>query len=174
MWGFLAGTVLHPMAAAVYLVALLLTYPAYRLMAPAPRTLGPPSAASVPPAIQLFGEISYRGATGDVGPAPPVEIPAPSRGVVLLAVHSDLDAEDLSGSGARFRAVLLDGDTVVWSVQRSVSDLSPGGVLPILLDPERMSPGKTYVLELRGAPGGEVLFRRSFRIVANRPDRAAG
>jgi len=169
-WEFLAGTILRPVPALVYLVALLLSYPAYRVLAPSAE---PAPAARTIPAVDLIGEIPFRGGpedpAGQIAEPVVIEAPRDPDAAVLLRVHTDLDEEDLADPGVRLEARLLDGSSVVWSESKRVSDLSGDGVLSLLVLPAKLPGDRPIALVIQlDRPGdprhGENVFRRSLRI----------
>jgi hypothetical protein len=105
LWGVLAGTILRPTPALVYLLALLLVYPLLRLVGPATDERAAPGAAVLGRPIRVLGEPLFRGssaADGSSEPVPHLEIalPAGTAREVLLELHTGLLPDDLRESPA--------------------------------------------------------------------------
>ena len=175
VWGLLARTVLRPVPALVYLVALLLAYPVFRVVGPAGRPQAPSAGDAralspvVPRTVRLVGEPLFRGDRAlREEPYPPTEIPwSPVReDPLLLELQGDVRPEDLPEAGAVLRVEILEGDRPVWWDDIGTGDLDERGVLRLLLAGDGLFPGRVYVLRVRlvedDRPPEHVVFRRSF------------
>jgi len=172
LWRRLSGSVLHPVAAVLYLAAVLLAYPVYRFLRLEPPPAGAePVARVLPSAVPVEGETAYRGlpGSGNDGALPLVlgSTGAPGGGL-LLELHTDVDPEDLRDPKAVFDLRLLDGERMVWSEAKRGNEFDRGGVLRVLLSTNGLAVRRDYVLALRlekpGSPPEDV-FRRAIRIL---------
>jgi hypothetical protein len=170
LWGLLAGSVLRPVPALAYLLALgVLLYPAARHLLTRPGAGAGPGLPLVREVVSLRGEPTYRDG-GDA--ATPVEIlrPAGGSGLVLLELRTDLDDQDLRDRAAGFTVEIREGERVIESRNAGTRDLGDEGVLRVALAADRYPADHTYAASLvYRKPGhpldGRVVFRRSFRFV---------
>lgn len=165
-WDQLAGSLLRPEFALVYLLLLVVSFPAYRLLAPGaiapalPPGPGiqkpepgsaidhPSSGLSVLRVLRLTGDLKLRSGSSQVVP-PSVRL---GEGEAL-ELKLFLDAEDLpKDPRAGIIVRVLDGDRTVGSTIRNVSDLGEDQSLSLVLDREHLHPGTTYVVEVAPAP----------------------
>lgn len=193
-WRRLGRTVLHPAPALAYLVALVIALAILPLRPPAPggsdqlpadfpgaRPLEaghppvPPAVPSVivmPPAVELAGEVVFRG--GGAPPAPAViPVRAGAEGVAL-ALITDLDREDLEDPEAAFRLEMVQGDRLAFEARRRGADFDRRGRLVLLLDPATVSAGVPCLVRIRfSRPGdrrdGEEIYRRTFILAPQGP-----
>jgi hypothetical protein len=169
LWGVLAGTILRPGPALLYLLALLLIYPLLRVASPATDERAAPGASVLGRPLSVLGEPLFRGSSptdGSSEPVPHLEIDAPTGTVreVLLELHMGLLPDDLREPGSSVLVEIAAEERILWSVRSPREALNERGVLGLLLDLERFSPDRVHTIVVRLDPAGEVVFRRSFLI----------
>jgi hypothetical protein len=179
MWARLAGGILRPAPALVYLVLLLASYPFYRVFAPAMAPPVAPSAAVPAPStalpspapglrnlriLRITGDLSLRGGTA---PPEPVRVRLGEGELLVLKLFPEI--EDLPREpGGALRVRVLHGDDVVAEATRRVADLDPDQSVSLLLDRERLGAGTTYTVEVAATasahPSSPPILRQSFRL----------
>ena len=180
VWAWLAGGILHPAPALMYLMLLLVSYPLYRVLAPvtSPPTKAPPvapSPAHLSPApglrdlriLRITGDLSLRGETA---PPEPLRVRLGEGELLVLKLFPDI--EDLPKEpGGAFRVRVLHGDDVVAEATRRVADLDKDQSVSLLLDRKRLSAGMTYTVEVAASspvhPSAPPILRQSFRLDRN-------
>jgi len=117
-------------------------------------------------ALRLTGDLSLRGET----PRAPIGVRlGPSEGLVLKLYP---DVEDLpKDASAPLVVSVFEGESVVATAPRRVSDMDKDESLSLLIDTSILKPGSVYRVELAGAsaypdasgPQPRILLRQSFR-----------
>ncbi|HKQ98210.1 MAG TPA: zf-HC2 domain-containing protein [Candidatus Polarisedimenticolia bacterium] len=190
VWRRLSRTLLRPLPALVYLTALLVALVSLPLRPPAPGTTEPgtqtpggrpvvqpppvpapthPRVMLLPPAIDLPGEVVFRG-----GQPPPAPVVVPLRGgaeVIPLSLVTGIDREDLEDPAAAFRVTITQGERSLLDADRTAGDFDRRGRLVLLLDPAAVTAGVPCQVQLfLKKPGdrrdGEEIYRRSFVLAA--------
>lgn len=157
LWDGLAGSVLQPVPALAYLLALFAVVSWYGWFRGPDGTLAPPIGDLS--AIAVDADRAWRSDE----PVPPEEVLELPAGTVVLEARTDLDAEDVVRA-ERFEAeLLLDGEVV--SRQRLDAD---GFLIPVVLHADALLAGRDYVLVIRfvgaGHPlDGQPFFRKTLR-----------
>lgn len=178
LWRRLSRTLLHPAPALAYLVALVVMVAVLPLRTPAPGqppgvpapdvpapVSSPPEAQVLPPAVELPGELVFRGQGKPPEPMV-VAYPAEARAVAVTLV-ADIEAGDLRDPAASFRVEINQGDRVILQDRRQGSDFDHGSRLTILINAAAVEAGVPCRLRLLlDKPGdprhGEEIYRRSF------------
>ncbi|HJQ99465.1 MAG TPA: zf-HC2 domain-containing protein [Candidatus Polarisedimenticolaceae bacterium] len=170
-WGFVAGSVLSPAPALVYLLLLALSFPLYRfLSSPAEKTPGPAAAPIVAPrpapeapalrgvrVLRLTGDISLRGDEGAGSPTP-MRVSLEEGETLMLKLYPD--AADLPKDPEAVLLVrVLAGAVVVSETRRRVSDVEPDRSLSVVVDVDALEPGKPYRAEVATVSGPAILHQ---------------
>jgi len=137
-WELLGRTVLHPAAAAVYLIALVLSVPIYRALAPQPQTdLSPAQRWGGAVDLPVLSDV-MRGETGAVE-----VVVAAGQPVVPLALEFDVPPELTGSMPIGFE--ITENGTVVWShemtAERVSRNLSDSGLVVLLIPASALKPG---------------------------------
>lgn len=159
VWNLLRSTVLHPIPALAYLLLAAALLPALL------QRSGPP--LSVPGEITVADAGTRRGEGEQEAPA--LELPGDAP--LLLRLETGLLPADLEAPDTRWELSLEQGGRELWhlGVDPARIERHPGGaILPVVIDPSALRPGKEYELLLRiRRPGdlldGQALFRRRLR-----------
>jgi len=149
LWRFLAGTILRPAPALAYL---LLAMAGVYWFATSDRGSLDEPAGLLSPAVHLYGEIAMRGGDDE---APPVRLEPVDDAPFRLALHTDLDPEDLSSEAGPLRLLLRRGGDVLWSARVEPGSIPPDGVLEMTLQPGRLPRDVPLEVALLPVPGAE-------------------
>jgi hypothetical protein len=163
-WLLLSRTLLHPAAAAAYLVVIALSIPAYRVWLAPPETPASPAASG-------FLDVQVVSAGSRAAQAP-ARIAVPREGTVPLGIEIE-SLEDV-GTDDRVRVVILDGRSEMWSSEiatdRAVRSLSNPGFLLVLVPREKLQEGRhTGRVERRRDGESIPLWERDVEVVPATP-----
>jgi hypothetical protein len=168
----LSRTLLHPVAAAFYLAALLALLPLSLRSGPGTEREreAPEVAWVVPPAARLFPDDRMRGESGE---SEPNVRPIDARGKLLrLDLMTDLDLvgwEDVDEQRPIVLRVLAPEGTAVVERRLRVSDVGEGGLVSLVVPRDLLQAGETYRVELRrGRPDADAERLFSSEIVLRR------
>jgi hypothetical protein len=170
-WWLLSRTILHPLAACTYLLALLVTWSLFRAGAPehAHEATPPASTTSTPrPAVAPLAASRVVRMTGDLAPRGTTSAPAPLQ--VPMAPDEDLvlellpDDEGLAAGATVQVRLRSDGELVAESTRVLTGDAQAAG-FSVTVDRRVLAPGPTYRVELIAAGATEPAFTQSFVVV---------
>jgi alkylhydroperoxidase/carboxymuconolactone decarboxylase family protein YurZ len=166
--GLLGRTVLHPAAAAVYLVAALVLLPFALRGTPEPEPPGMAPAADtarvVGPAFRLFPDEPFRGEQpAEPEPARRILVSEQARAVRVDLV-TDLDALEWPDAGLRLRVFSEDGEEIL-TTGLSPLDVSPMGVVSIEIPLRALAPREAHHVQIHSAAGdAPPLFEARFEV----------
>jgi hypothetical protein len=163
--GLLTRTILHPVAAILYLAAALTLLPlALRGVPgdPAPARAIADRARLAEPAERLFSEQTLRGRSS-AAKAPPSSVElAPGRDALRLELVTDLDILEWPEAGLRVR-VAPERGTPLLDERLPRDVVGPSGVIALELPTELLSTGDVYRVQIREASGETApLFEARF------------
>jgi alkylhydroperoxidase/carboxymuconolactone decarboxylase family protein YurZ len=164
----LSRTILHPAAAAVYLVAALVLLPfavreSREVTSPGAGT-GPETPRLVGPAFRLFPDEPFRGEE-PAEPEPTRQLLVdPEATVVRLDLITDLDVVEWPEAGWRLRVAAEGGDEVL-AAPLGPDDVSPLGLVSVEIPTGQLIPLEPYRVQIRRAAGAAPpLFETRFTI----------
>lgn len=164
--GMISRTVLHPLAAAFYLAALLALVPfALREGASPPPSAGTSIAESAriaPPAVRVFSAERFRGQGAEAASETPVrEIPRPAPGAtVRIELVTDLDVTPWPEAGLRLRVAPAQGGEPVIDTQLSREAVSPTGVVALEIPEPALNVGRVYRIDIRPRDASPLFVAR--------------
>ncbi len=158
-WSRFGAVVLHPVPAAVYLVALVGAL-GWIARGPAWPGSGSTTGLVAPRVVRLSGDVAPRGPGDGVAPRP---VPLAADTPLLLELYVETAVP--RGAGSRedepqpLRVLVRARDTVVAELQASPAPVEDAGVLSVLVPPGTLRAGTTYVVTVERA--GREVFRQT-------------
>ncbi len=167
LWELLKGTILRPVPAMAYLALVLVGVAWLARTGGLGRSAGE-TATLLPSPVPVHGEIAMR---GEEATSPPLRLETSPGVPVRLALHTDLDPEEIAPGAPRLRLVLRQGGSVLWSAPVAAGAIPPDGVLEMTLLPDRLPRGipLDLMLERDGGQEQPPLFYQ--RLLLAGPDR---
>jgi hypothetical protein len=158
VWSALAGSVLRPAPALAYLVLLVASIPAYRVLT----DRAEPILRDVR-VVPVHGDIALRGSE----PVPPLRISLAGNEAPVLKLLIDADRLRADPAPTRVRVRLLEEEAIVAESTHAVSEFDADGSIAVVLDRAALRAGPIYRVEV--VPDGvgaasPPLFRQSFRV----------